>query len=204
MTNTSAAATSAGNLGTEERQGTDWALLGVLVLAQMLIWLDNSILNVVIKTLADPVIGLGASPGQLEWSISAYTLFFAALLFTGGALGDRWGYRRMLVCGLVVFASASSWAAFAGSPQELIAARTVMGIGSALLSPSTLAIIMHAFAPQRRARAIAVWAGSSGVGIAIGPLTAGALLEHFWWGSAFLVNVPVVVICLIGIALFVP
>jgi EmrB/QacA subfamily drug resistance transporter len=181
-----------------------WLILAVLVCAQMLVWLDNSVLNLAVKTLADPARGLAATPGELQWSIGAFTLVFAALLFTGGVLGDRFGHRRVLAIGLSIFGAASVWAAYAGSPDQLIAARAVMGAGGATLMPATLSIIVFAIPPALRMRAIAIWSASSGVGIATGPLVSGVLLDHFWWGSVFLINVPIVLAGLLGIALVVP
>jgi EmrB/QacA subfamily drug resistance transporter len=179
-------------------------VIGVMVAAQMLIWLDNSILNIAVHRLADPVAGLGAGPEALEWAISSYSLVLAAATFAGGALADRYGPRRTLVAGLVILATGSAVAAFAPTPGVLIAARAVMGAGGALLMPATLSIIVHVSSPERRTRAIAIWASASGAGVAIGPVAGGLLLEHFWWGSIFLVNVPVAGLCLLGIRAVVP
>jgi EmrB/QacA subfamily drug resistance transporter len=179
-------------------------ILAVLVCAQMLVWLDNSVLNLAVKTLADPVHGLGATPSELQWSIGAFTLVFASLLFTGGVLGDRYGHRQVLTVGLVIFGAASLWAAYSRNPSELIAARAVMGVGGATLMPATLSIIVHAIEPAKRMRAIAIWSASSGVGIATGPVVSGVLLDHFWWGSVFLINVPIVLAALLGIGAVVP
>ncbi|MFE9661403.1 DHA2 family efflux MFS transporter permease subunit [Streptomyces sp. NPDC005955] len=181
-----------------------WLALSVLVLAQLAVWLDNTILNVALKTLADPDEGLGATPNELQWSISSYTLVFAVLLFTGGVLADRYGQRRVLLIGLGVFGVCSAWAAWADSPGELILARAVMGVGSALIMPATLSLIAEVFDARHRAKAIAIWSGCSGLAIAAGPLLSGALLEHFWWGSVFLVNVPLVLVSVIGGYLLLP
>lgn len=179
-------------------------ILTVLLLSSLLIWLDNTILGTALETLADPVRGLGASPGQLQWATGSYTLVFAALMFTAGALGDRFGHRTVLTTGLVVFAASSVWAAYSGSAGELIAARAAMGIGSALIMPATMAILTWTFTGPARATAIGLFSTSAGVGLAAGPLLAYVLLDHFWWGSVFLVNVPVVAVALIGIAALVP
>ncbi|MBL1099678.1 MFS transporter [Streptomyces coffeae] len=184
--------------------GRQWLALSVLVLAQLAVWLDNTVLNVALKTLADPDEGLGAGPNELQWSISSYTLVFAVLLFTGGVLADRYGHRRLLLTGMLVFGAASAWAAYAGSATELIVARGAMGIGSALIMPATLALIAQVFDERHRATAIAIWSGSSGIAIATGPMLSGALLDHFWWGSVFLVNVPIVVLCVAGSLVFLP
>ncbi|QLY34813.1 MFS transporter [Nocardia huaxiensis] len=179
-------------------------ILAVLLLSSLLIWLDNTILGTALETLADPVRGLGAGPSQLQWATGAYTLVSAALMFTAGALGDRFGHRTVLVGGLVIFALASVWAAYAGGPGELIAARAVMGVGSALIMPPTMAILTWTFTGPARAAAIGLFSTSAGVGLAAGPLLAGVLLDNFWWGSVFLVNIPVVAVGLAGIAWLVP
>ncbi|SBT38196.1 MFS transporter [Micromonospora auratinigra] len=181
-----------------------WAILGVLVISLLVVVLDNTILNVALRTLADPVHGLGASQGELEWAINSYTLVFAGLLFTFGVLGDRLGRKRFLVIGLVLFGLASLLSAYAQDPGQLIAARALMGVGGAAIMPVTLSIISNVFDPRERARAIGVWAGAVGLAVAIGPVLGGALLEHYWWGSVFLINVPVVVLGVVLVAALVP
>ncbi|WOI59669.1 DHA2 family efflux MFS transporter permease subunit [Streptomyces fradiae] len=182
-----------------------WAILAVLMLSLLFVVLDNSILNVAVKTIAGPPpVGIGATQSQLEWAINAYALVFAGLLFTAGLLGDRIGRRRTLVFGTVVFGAASALAAFADSPVELVAYRAVMGFGAAFVMPATLAILMNVFERDEQPKAIGVWVGAVGVAIAIGPVLGGLLLEHFWWGSIFLVNVPVVAVSLTAVALIVP
>ncbi|WP_435970454.1 MFS transporter [Streptomyces sp. Qhu_M48] len=174
-----------------------WAVLGVLMLSLLIVVLDNSILNVAVKTIASPApIGIGATQSELEWSINSYTLVFAGLLFTSGLLGDRLGRKRVLLSGIVVFGIGSALAAFSGSPGELIAHRAVMGLGAAFVMPATLAVLMNVFERDEQPKAIGIWAGGVGLAIAIGPITGGILLEHFWWGSIFLVNVPVVLLAL--------
>jgi EmrB/QacA subfamily drug resistance transporter len=181
-----------------------WTILGVLVLTLLVVVLDNTVLNVAMRTIADPVRGLGATQADLEWSINSYTLVFAGLLFTFGVLGDRIGRRRMLLIGLVLFGVASLASAYSHSPDQLIFARALMGIGGAAIMPSTLSIISNVFDPRDRGKAIGVWAGAVGLGVAIGPVVGGALLERFWWGSVFLINVPIIVFGLIAIAMLVP
>jgi len=181
-----------------------WPVLLVVVCAQMLIWLDTSILNVAVTTLADPAEGLGATPAELEWVASAYTLVFAGALFAGGALADRFGPRTTLLAGLALFGAASAAGAFAGNPAWLIVARAFMGAGSALLMPATLSVIVQSTPEDKRTRAIAIWSSSSGLGVAVGPVVGGALLGSFWWGSVFLVNVPIVALCLASVATVVP
>ncbi|MEV0536927.1 MFS transporter [Kitasatospora sp. NPDC050463] len=182
-----------------------WAILCTLVLALLVVVLDNSILNVAMKTIASPApTGLGASQSDLEWSINSYTLVFAGLLFTAGLLGDRFGRKRALLAGMVVFGIASLLSALAASPGELIGYRALMGVGGALAMPATLAIIMNVFERAEQPKAIGIWAGAVGLAIAIGPITGGLLIEHFWWGSVFLINVPIVVIAVIAMVLLVP
>ncbi|BCJ29912.1 MFS transporter [Actinocatenispora sera] len=181
-----------------------WLILGVMVVSLLVVVLDNTVLNVAMKVIADPKAGLGASQSQLEWAINAYTLVFAGLLFSFGILGDRHGRRRILIAGLVVFGLASLVSAYATSPGALIAARALMGLGGAAVMPATLSIISNVFDPRERARAIGIWGGSVGLAIAIGPILGGFLLEHFWWGSVFLINVPIVALGLVAIVTLVP
>ncbi|MGW8362616.1 MFS transporter [Streptomyces wedmorensis] len=174
-----------------------WAVLGVLMLSLLIVVLDNSILNVAVRTIAAPApTGIGATQSELEWSINSYTLVFAGLLFTSGLLGDRLGRKKVLLFGITVFGIGSALAAFSGTPGELVAYRAVMGLGAAFVMPATLAVLMNVFERDEQPKAIGIWAGSVGLAIAIGPITGGVLLEHFWWGSIFLVNVPVVVLAL--------
>ncbi|NUP22014.1 MAG: MFS transporter [Streptomyces sp.] len=174
-----------------------WAILGVLMLSLLIVVLDNSILNVAIKTISTPApTGLGATQSELEWAINAYTLVFAGLLFSAGLLGDRLGRKKVLLGGLTVFGIGSALAAFSGSPGELIAFRAVMGLGAAFVMPATLAVLMNVFERDEQPKAIGIWAGGVGLAIAIGPITGGVLLDHFWWGSVFLINVPIVLLAL--------
>ncbi|MEU3251807.1 MFS transporter [Streptomyces sp. NPDC006997] len=182
-----------------------WAILGVLMLSLLIVVLDNSILNVAIKTISTPApTGLGATQSELEWAINAYTLVFAGLLFSAGLLGDRLGRKRVLLGGLVVFGIGSALAASASSPNELIGFRALMGLGAAFVMPATLAVLMNVFERDEQPKAIGIWAGGVGLAIAIGPITGGALLDHFWWGSVFLVNVPIVLLALALMVWLVP
>jgi len=182
--------------------GRRWWTLAVLCMSLLVIGIDNTILNVALPTLVED---LGATASQQQWIVDTYVLVFASLLLTGGMLADRFGRRGVLQAGLVVFGLGSAAAAFAGSSGALIAARAVMGIGGAAIMPATLSILTNVFTDaQERARAIGVWAGVAGLGIAIGPVTGGWLLEHFWWGSVFLVNLPIVVIALLAGRVLVP
>jgi EmrB/QacA subfamily drug resistance transporter len=171
-----------------------WALL-VLCLSLAVVGMDNTILNVALPSLARE---LGATGSQLQWIVDAYILVFSGLVLTMGALGDRFGRKLALNAGLVLFAAASIASAFAGSPEALIASRAAMGIGGALIMPSTLSIISSVFPPRERGRAIGVWAGVAGLCIVLGPVIGGWLLERFWWGSVFLVNVPLVTVAILA------
>ncbi|MFF3708592.1 MFS transporter [Streptomyces phaeochromogenes] len=174
-----------------------WAILGVLMLSLLIVVLDNSILNVAIKTISTPApTGLGATQSELEWAINAYTLVFAGLLFSAGLLGDRLGRKKVLLGGLFVFGVGSALAASSGTPVELISFRAVMGLGAAFVMPATLAVLMNVFERDEQPKAIGIWAGGVGLAIAIGPITGGVLLDHFWWGSVFLINVPIVILAL--------
>ncbi|MEU7059406.1 MFS transporter [Streptomyces sp. NPDC046197] len=182
-----------------------WAILGVLMLSLLIVVLDNSILNVAIKTISTPApTGLGATQSELEWAINSYTLVFAGLLFTAGLLGDRVGRKKVLLGGLVVFGAGSALAAESGSPAQLIAFRALMALGAAFVMPATLAVLMNVFEREEQPKAIGIWAGGVGLAIAIGPITGGLLLDHFWWGSVFLINVPIVIVALALMVWLVP
>ena len=178
-----------------------WWILAVLCFSLIVIVLDNTILNVAIPTI---VRDLDATNSQLQWMVDSYTLVFAGLLLTAGSLGDRYGRRGALQVGLVLFGIGSIASAMAGSADQLIATRAFMGIGGAFIMPATLSIITNVFPPQERGKAIGVWAGTAGLGAVLGPMTGGLLLEHFYWGSVFLVNIPVVVIGLIAGIFLIP
>ena len=187
-----------------------WAILSVLIVSLLVVVLDNTILNIALPTIQSE---LEATQGELVWAVDSYILVFAALLFTWGVLGDRYGRKRILVVGLIVFGLSSAACAFASTPQMLIGFRAVMGIGGAAVLPTTLAIITVVFPPHERGRAIGTWAGAVGAAVALGPVLGGALLQNpQWfapltgnaWGSVFLINVPIVTVGLFAIWRVVP
>ena len=183
-----------------------WVILGVVVVGLLAIVIDNTVLNVALKTIASPPAkgGIAASQSELEWAINSYTLVFAGLLFTFGVIGDRVGRKRVLMAGLILFGLGSLFSAYAHSPDQLVAARAVMGLGGAAVMPQTLSIIANVFEPGERARAIGIWTSAVGIGVAIGPVLGGLLLTHFWWGSVFLINVPVTVAGAVAALILVP
>ncbi len=177
-----------------------WALIAI-VLSILTVGFDSTILNVALPTLATSI---NASTDQLQWIVDAYVLVFAGLLLPMGVLGDRYGRKRLLLIGLALFGGASILAVFAGNAEQLIAARAVMGVGAAILTPITIAILPVIFGPEERGKAIAVLTMGMGIGLPLGPIIGGILLQHYWWGSIFLVNVPVALIAMIAVALLVP
>lgn len=195
------ASSTAEGAWTTTRPDRRWIALVALCLSVVIVNVDNTILNVALPTL---VRTLHATSSQLQWIVDSYAMALAGLLLVGGSLGDRFGRKRLFVLGLTLFLAGSVGAAFAGSVLVLITFRAVMGAGAALTMPSTLSIINDTFRlPRERALAISAWAGSSGLGIAIGPVAGGLLLSRFWWGSVFLVNVPIVVVAVGGALLLV-
>jgi EmrB/QacA subfamily drug resistance transporter len=185
----------------EQAYARRWLILGVLCFSLLVIVLDNTILNVAIPTLSRE---LDPTNSQLQWMVDSYTLVFAGLLLTAGSLGDRFGRRGALQVGLIIFGLGSLLSALASTSDQLIATRAFMGIGGAFVMPATLSIITNVFPANERGKAIGVWAGTAGIGIALGPLTGGFLLEHFYWGSIFLVNIPIVVIGLVAGIFLIP
>jgi EmrB/QacA subfamily drug resistance transporter len=189
-----------GQTSTEARAPEDevyarrWKTLGVLSLSLVIIGLDNTILNVALPTLQDE---FDASASKLQWMVDSYLLVFAGLLLVFGTLGDRFGRKLALQAGVSIFGLASLGALVADSANEVIAVRAAMGVGAALIMPATLSIIANVFSGAERAKAIAIWAALAAVGIGLGPLTGGLLLEWFDWSSVFLVNVPFAVAALL-------
>lgn len=179
-----------------------WLALGALALSMLTIGLDTTVLTVALPTLA---VDLGASTAQLQWMSTSYTLVLAALLLPAGALGDRYGYKKLLLLALLIFGASSVWCAYSGSAAMLIAARIVLGAGAALMIPLSMAVLPSIFPDEtERARALTVWVTSTAVGLPLGPIVGGWLLSHAWWGSIFLINVPLVVVGFAAVAAFIP
>jgi EmrB/QacA subfamily drug resistance transporter len=167
----------------------------------LVVMMDNTVLNVALQTIQQD---LRATNGQLQWAVDSYILCYAALMFSAGTLADAWGRRRLLLAGLTLFAVASAMAAFSGSPEEVIIWRAVMGIGGSVVPPVSLALINDMFDAHERGRAIGIWSALGGLSIALGPITGGLLLQRYWWGSVFLINVPVVIACAALLLILVP
>jgi len=179
-----------------------WWILAILSISVFLVVVDNLIINVAIPTLARE---LGATTSGLQWIVDSYALVFAGLLLACGGLGDRFGRKLVMQIGMVLFGVFSAWAAFTDTTEQLIIGRGLMGIGAALVFPSTLAILIDVFRhPVERAKAIGVWSAVSGAAVAFGPVTGGLLLEYFWWGSVFLINIPIVIVALALQYVFIP
>ncbi|MER7166084.1 MFS transporter [Micromonospora sp. NPDC000207] len=178
-----------------------WFILAVLCLVQLVVVLDNTILTVAVPSLTRD---LGATTADIQWVINAYALVMAGLLLTAGSVVDRCGRRRMLLVGLVVFGLASAAAAAAQTSAHLVAARGLLGLGGALLTTATLAVAMQVFGPAERPRAIGIWAAVNALGFAAGPPVGGLLLAHYRWPAIFLVNLPVVAICLVAALVLIP
>lgn len=171
-----------------------WFTLIAICIAVTITSIDNTIMNVGLPSI---VRGVGASQAQLQWLIDSYTIVFACLLLTMGAIGDKWGRHRTMMIGLVIFGGFSAVASQADSANSLIVCRGLMGIGGALILPATLAILTNTFEGKERSKAIGIWAAVAGIGVAAGPLLGGFLLDHFWWGSIFLINVPICIVAVV-------
>src|SRR6266545_4444203 len=178
-----------------------WWTLVVLSVSLLIIGIDDTIINIAVPTLQRE---LGASASALQWIVDAYIVVFAGLLLTMGALGDRFGRKRFLQLGLLVFAASSVYGAYAASTSQLIVARALMGVGGALIMPSTLSILIDVFPREERVKAIGIWTAIAGLGIPIGHIVGGWLLGQFWWGSVFLLNVPIAVAALSAGLVLVP
>ncbi|GAA2227562.1 MFS transporter [Streptomyces nogalater] len=178
-----------------------WLILGVICLAQLTVLLDNTVLNVAIPSLTRE---LHATTSDIQWMINAYSLVQSGLLLTAGSAADRYGRKKMLITGLVLFGAGSLVAGLADSTGQLIAARAGMGIGGALLMTTTLAVAMQIFAPGEQAKAIGIWSAVNALGFAGGPLIGGFVLDHFWWGAIFLINLPVAALAVVAVVILVP
>lgn len=178
-----------------------WLILGVICLAQLTVLLDNTVLNVAIPSLTRE---LGAATSDIQWMINAYSLVQSGLLLTAGSAADRYGRKKMLIAGLVLFGMGSVVAGLADSTGQLIAARAGMGVGGALLLTTTLAVAMQIFTPDEHPKAIGIWSAVNALGFAAGPLLGGFMLNHFWWGAIFLINLPVAALALAAVVALVP
>jgi MFS transporter, DHA2 family, multidrug resistance protein len=178
-----------------------WWALGAMSVSLVVVGLDLTVLNVALPTLATD---LGASTSQLQWFANAYTLVLAALLLPAGLLGDRFGQKWLLLGALVLFGAASAGCAFASSPGQLIAARAALGVGAAFLIPLSMSLLNVLFAPAERARAMTIWVMANSLGIPLGPVLGGWLLDNYRWGSVFLINLPLVLVGAVAVAVLVP
>jgi EmrB/QacA subfamily drug resistance transporter len=177
-------------------------ILAVICLAVLVINLDTTIVNVTLPSL---VRQLHSSNSQLQWVVDAYSLTFAAFVLAAGSLSDRFGRKEALLSGLAIFGIATTLGSLAGTTEQLIAARAVMGLGAAIVFPNTLSIISNVFTDRaERAKAIGLWGATTGVGIALGPIVGGWLLDEFWWGSSFLAMAPVAAVAFVLVAMMVP
>ncbi|MER7228294.1 MFS transporter [Streptomyces rubradiris] len=188
-------------MSTSQGHPQRWLILGVICLAQLTVLLDNTVLNVAIPSLTRE---LHATTSDIQWMINAYSLVQSGLLLTAGSAADRYGRKKMLITGLVLFGAGSLVAGLADSTGQLIAARAGMGIGGALLMTTTLAVAMQIFAPEEQAKAIGIWSAVNALGFAGGPLIGGFVLDHFWWGAIFLINLPVAALAVVAVVILVP
>ncbi|MFJ2554941.1 MULTISPECIES: MFS transporter [unclassified Streptomyces] len=194
-------ATTAENQTTPARHPQRWLILGVICLAQITVLLDNTILSVAIPSLTRE---LGASTSDIQWMVNAYSLVQSGLLLTAGNAADRYGRKKLLIAGLALFGIGSLAAGLSQSSAQLIAARAGMGVGGALLITTTLAVVVQIFDDTERVKAIGLWSTVNSLGFAAGPLLGGVMLEHFWWGAIFLINIPVAVLGLVAVVALVP
>lgn len=178
-----------------------WWALGAMAVSLIVVGLDLTVLNVALPTLATD---LGASTSQLQWFANAYTLVLAALLLPAGLLGDRFGQKRLLIGALLMFGAASAACAISTSPGQLIAARAALGVGAAFLIPLSMSLLNVLFAPEERARAMTIWVMANSLGIPLGPVLGGWLLDNYRWGSVFLINLPLVAVGLVAVAVLIP
>src|ERR1700727_2108875 len=177
-----------------------WALVAIAA-SVLVVGLDLTVLNLALPSMA---VSLHASTGDLQWIVDAYSLVLAALILPAGLLGDRYGRKRVLVIALVLFGASSLACAYATSTGALIASRAVLGIGAAAIFPLALSVLPVLFEGADRQRAVAAIGGASMLSFPIGPIVGGYLLDHFWWGSVFLINVPVVVLAVAAVVVLLP
>jgi EmrB/QacA subfamily drug resistance transporter len=178
-----------------------WQLLAVLCLSLVLIGLDTFVLNLALPRIQHD---LNVGTSALQWIVDSYALAFGGALLMAGGLADRFGRKRMLLTGLVIFGGVSLAAAFSSNGGTLIAMRALMGLGAALMMPATLAIIKDVFPVEEQGKAIGAWSGAAAIGVPLGPVISGLLIQHFWWGSVFLINVPLAAIAVVGCLLLIP
>lgn len=178
-----------------------WWILLILCLSLLVLVVDNTVLNLAIPALMRD---LDATPADVQWIIDAYILAFAGVLLTAGSLSDRYGRRKVLIAGLALFGAASLLATLAETPWQLIGCRALMGVGGSLLMPSTLSLLFTVFPPHEQRKAMAGWSTVAMVGLVAGPTVGGFLLNHFWWGSIFLLNVPIAVLAIAGALALIP
>ncbi|MFE4871530.1 MFS transporter [Streptomyces sp. NPDC056682] len=178
-----------------------WLILVVLCLSTLVLVVDSMVLTVAVPTIAEE---LGASAQDLQWILESYMLVFAGLLLTAGSLSDRFGRRKMMIIGLALFGAASVIAMLATSSEQLVVGRSLMGVGGALVMPSTLSILITVFDEAERPRAIAVWSAVTMVGLVGGPVLGGALLAQFWWGVVFLINIPIAILAIVAAMVLMP
>jgi len=177
-----------------------WWTLAAVAVGLFMIMLDNTVVNVALPSIQKD---LGMGPSELEWVFNAYALTFGVLLLSGGKLADLFGRRAIFIAGLVIFTGASLWCGLAGGAASLIAARTVQGVGAALMNPATLSIITATFPPRQRGMAIGIWAGVSALALAIGPLVGGVLTQDISWSWIFFINIPVGVAGVLAARIFI-
>ncbi|MFI6289762.1 MFS transporter [Streptomyces sp. NPDC051018] len=185
----------------QERHPRRWLILIVLCLSTLVLVIDNMVLTVAIPPITED---LGASAQDIQWIIDSYILVFAGLLLTSGSLSDRFGRRKVMIIGLALFGAASVLATVADSPDQLILARVLMGVGGALVMPSTLSILITVFDEDERPKAIAAWSAVAMVGLVGGPVLGGALIAKFWWGAVFLINVPIAILAIVAALVLMP
>jgi DHA2 family multidrug resistance protein-like MFS transporter len=178
-----------------------WRTLATISVSILVLVLDTTVMNLALPTIQRQ---LNATSSELMWMVTAYTMILGALMLTSGSLGDRIGRGKVLRVGLIVFGIASVGAFLSSTPVQLIVCRLFMGAGAALIMPNTLSTITNIFPEKERAKAIGIWAGLNGLGIVLGPIIGGFMVQHFNWNSIFFINIPVVIVALILGQFFVP